>query len=61
MGRGKKGVVPFPSIAHQTIEPSIAHQVMEPSKGDQVGIFFHPFRSHSLEKGENGSFGTFFP
>jgi hypothetical protein len=52
MGRGKKGVAPSPSIAHQT---------MEPFKGHQVGIFFHLFPSPFFEKGKFGSFGAFFP
>jgi hypothetical protein len=50
--RSKKGVVFFPSIAHQA---------MEPSKGDQIGIFFHFLSFPFIEKGESRSFGVLFP
>jgi hypothetical protein len=52
VARGKKGVAPSPSIAHQAIEPS---------KGHQVGIFFHFLPSPSFKKGKFESFGALSP
>jgi hypothetical protein len=59
-GKRWKGVSPSPSIGHQIMEPFQGHQAMEPSIGHRVKIFLHLLPSPSLQKGEFGSFGTFF-